>query len=1415
MKKFNKIVSLLLAVIMLLGALSAVMSVNVFAAADDENDDVDIQNAISNKSPEDYTEKIYLNEDAKIASMRLAFRNKGYKIYVDDYSGEVAVVNEKTGEKLFTNPWDVASDKSSNTTTDDSTTGSIKEQILSQIELSFSDITGQNYTYTSFRMASVRNQITVKNIKGGIRVEYTIGREQSKMLAPRYIEASRFEKMIWSKLREVYGSLSKSEQFQIDKLITYYTPVSANYVTKAYIDDFASISDEDEGINAYADGKPAKNESERKKVLDDFPALKNLELMYTISEDISSAELSTLEQIIKTYCPDYSYEELEYDHELTQYEAEDENPPVFKMALEYTIDNQGLSVRLPANGIRFNESLYTLNSLTVLPYMGAGSNWTEGYNFMPDGSGALYEFNEAGTTNSPVSVYNQVYGTDYAYHELSGTYEKPIRYPVFGTVVSSTEYTYTDTNISGDEVITVVDGSLVDRCGVNKANEIYEGLFNTLNPILSSLSKQESIEEKKTGFLAIIEEGDALTKIASYHGGNQNDYNSVKMQFTPRPSDSYNLQESISVSGLGEWTVVSERKYLGSYKMRYIMLSDSENELDSATTMYDASWFGMAVAYRDYLESNDILTPLTEEDIKEDIPLYIESFGSLETVEKILSIPVTRMTALTTFENVEDMYDELYTNGIKNINFKLTGFANGGMYYTVPKNVKFESVVGGKKGFQELLEHAVDMAEYDQDANLGIFPDFDFAYIINESAFDGMSLSKHAAKTIDDRYASKRVYSATQQKYINYYDLIVSPAYFSEFYEKLTAKYLEFDNINGISVGSLGNALNSDFDEDEPYNREDSKKYTIDAFEYLDDNLGGIDIMTSGGNAYTWQYVDHMLDVALDSSRQSRASNAVPFLGVVLHGSIQFAGDPLNMEGDIQYAMLKAIENGASPYFVLSYQNTENLKEDTYLSKYYSIRYDIWKSDLISSYNTLNEVLSDVQDKYIIDHQFTQGERIPDIDEIEADIIDAMEGYIEFEDNYLENLKHEAELALANARKDGYTAEQYALNNILSAIETYEGIESTYESIMKEGGYLDALKNAIQSKNEKRIEIATRNLSNNFIILSGSAYKSMRAVVKAVEDYVTLAETALDTIKDKTDNQYIISEAENRLNTVKDYYGEERLSVANPTSHLFDKKVTLLEEERWVEAGVPTYVYGFAKGVNITTSGGVENREEYDSGKYVYVAGCNERGYDFYEFNTETQEYEVILDINIINAILGTSDKVNLIPGRKAVAGVPVVYSGIAIEMNVYNNGKLMDAEVRYDIENDCFYSEYVGPNNAKYYVYYDVQPSYKSLLEVADLMIESVIAAVEQVSPDMAVSFNEKYQSSLVDTDKNNNDNVQVEETEEDSKYVVENIVIVTYGDKEAYKHVILNYNNFTVKVFFNDYEYTIPGYDFVSIMA
>ncbi len=951
--KTKRIVSLLLAVFTIMSAL-----VLTTGATDAEGEKVYeyTYNTTNTKPTIDYIAGVTIPEeegvngvavntaDKKLAKMDLRLAKDGYLLYVDAYSGEIAVVCEETGESLFSNPYNIGSSNSANT-------ADIREQIMSQLVVYYQDLsTGSNDTYYSYEWCASLGQVDVKNIKNGIRVEYAIGREEARMLVPGAVKKETFEAKILNPLAELFADEGGVDAYKYKKIREWY---------RFYDKDSMDIPED---------------------VMRKYPALKKMAL-YVLDANITGPKKALLEQDIKTYCPEYSYEDLDADHLEAEFESEDKDPPLFKMALEYTLDEYGLQVRLPANGIRFNESLYRLEKIEVLPYMGAGCNYNPGYTFYPDGSGAIFDFETIQKLGMPVTIGSNVYGEDYAYHSITMKHEETIRYPVFGLRETQTF-----------KVAAQAPGAPA--------------------PVITPNSDGEY--EKDRGFVAIVEEGDALMKLEVNHAGKTNVYNTVKMSIFPRPKDTYDVADAITVGGNTTWTVVSSRKYTGSYKVRYIMLTDPDvAAAKGITDYYDCTYVGMAKAYREYLEDKGVLTQLTADDVKSDIPLYIETFGAVETTERVLSVPVKTMAPLTSFENIKTMYADLSAEGITNVNFVLNGYTKKGMSHpAVPYHLKWEKAVGGNKGFEELVAYA-------KEKDFGIYPDVDFVFISGDGLFDGVTLKKHAVKTIDNRYTSKRVYSATKQTFISYYELAISPAYFNRFYQKFTQNYLKYDPI-GISVSTLGTYLNSDFDEDEPYNRGDAKDFTMEAFEYLDNNYGKV--MTSGGNSFSWKYVDYIRDVALDSSRFAQSAASVPFLGMVLHGYVQIAGTPINMEGNTDYAFLKAIENGASLNFILSYQNTDILKEDVVLNQYYSVRYDIWFNDLVAMYTELNAALKDVQTSLIVDHQFIIGERVPDEDELLADSMAALEEAIRIETELREEKTKEEQKKLLEARKGIYKA---------------------------------------------------------------------------------------------------------------------------------------------------------------------------------------------------------------------------------------------------------------------------------------------------------------------------------------------------------------------------------------------------------
>ena len=829
---------------------------------------------------ENYANKNYETNDDKLATMELVYSDFGYDMYYHKETGEVQVVNTKTGRYLSTNPYDVGDSRNKATE---------KEALLSQIIVNYSDA-GEEKSMNSYASAALLNQINMSKIRGGIRVEYTIGRGSTKRVLPMMIEKDRFEQFVLAPLAE------SGEEDMYKRFKSYYLLKDPS--------------------------QPGLTQSEIQTLYNTLPITRQM-AVYVIDPTVANVEreLKMFENFITTYTA-YTYDDVLYDHDLTGYTGSLKNPAVFRMALEYYITEDGLEVRLPARGIRYDAKQYSLTTIDVLPYMGAYLQSEKGYVVLPDGSGTLVRFEDTSSTVA-TTITNRLYGEDYSFYtQKSIANMENWTLPIYGMVESkattTTEYQFLD-----DGTVTPID-------------------VTTYDP---------------QGFLAIVTEGDSLCEVSTASGGVLNKYFATSLSVFPRPKDTYPL-DGISVSGnVAEWTVDIDKKYTGNYRIKYIMLDGEE-----------ANYVNMATLYRKYLENSG---KLVKEEREEDIELYIEAFGAIDATERVLGVPVDTKKALTTFDEAKKIIDELEKDGVKNLSIKYKGWANGGLSTTAPTKAKVEKVLGGKKGLTNLVSYA-------NKKGVKIFPDYDFVYISHFGNFDKFDIKKDTIKTVDDRSAVHRTYDPVYQSFLNDMgNLMISPNRYLDFYDYFKDDFKEF-NTKAISLGTLGSDLNSDHNKENSLNREDSK-------ERVEEFLGevrkdGYDLLVNQGNAYSIPYATDILNVPLDSSNRYVASEAIPFVGMVLHGYKNFAGEAINLAGDYNNSVLKTIENGASLYFLLSYNqdNISILKTSAEYNKYYSIRYNIWYDDMVETYKLVNKVLGPVQNSLIVAHNYID-ERIAEV----------------------------------------------------------------------------------------------------------------------------------------------------------------------------------------------------------------------------------------------------------------------------------------------------------------------------------------------------------------------------------------------------------------------------------------------------
>ena len=706
----------------------------------------------------------------------------------------------------------------------------------------------------------------------------------------------------------------------------------------------------------------------------------------------------------------------------------------FRASLEYVLDDAGLTVTMPAKSLVYDETKYAVDYISVLPYFGSGKAQEGGFIFYPDGSGAIIDFDDYPDKAS--SLNGKVYGQDYAFYSITGKHQQTISLPVFGSVhnvctyymtfprdasgnskrvqISEKEYRLgQDPNTAYRPSYTLVGKKVYMAIPDNEPEEVTSvWMYNETsgeyvlrdldfnpppgNPTYALTNQVKLANEniqanadkpfgvvysiaedvKTTGFLAILEEGASLATLYSQvneSGNYSRPFTSVCARFEPRQSDKYSLADVMSGAEATQFSIMAKGQYHGNYSIRYVSLADENTAIAlGATSYYPTTYAGMANAYRDYLKREGVLTAL--DNLREDLPLYIESFGVIQTIEKRLSIPFTVDVALTSFDNIGEMYDELKGEDISNIKFRLTGFANGGLLTpTYPVKLTWESAAGGKHDFKQLIEKLSA-----EDTGVELFPNFDFLYTTSDK---NIKLKKYGARSVDNRYAWHQMYSAVYQTYTARGGIVISSDMLETAFQRFNKKYAKYD-LSTLSLEAAAQGLSSNFNEENFIDRETALSNMASFLETVR-NSGYDTLLGTGGNAYALRYMDYLLEAPLESSHFSATSYAIPFWGMVMHGSLQYTGKAYNEQANKSESFLRAIESGASLYYLLSYDNTQLLK-DTFKSDYYSVSYEITKQSMIADYKQLNDLIGGLQGYTITDHRGVYAERQKSSNEVAA-----------------------------------------------------------------------------------------------------------------------------------------------------------------------------------------------------------------------------------------------------------------------------------------------------------------------------------------------------------------------------------------------------------------------------------------------
>lgn len=306
---------------------------------------------------------------------------------MDPMTTHFSVEVKETGEIWYSNPVDADSDPIALT---------LDKQLLnSTLILYYSTKNGVDTLFNNYAYSIEKGIYDIETGEDYIKVFYSVGDTEKEYIIPIVIEESRME-----------DYLAQMDTDSKTRVKDYYKKYDINKLGK-------------------------KDDPE--ELLSKYPMLADT-VIYVLRDTAKDNIKTKLEEYFAA--AGYTYEEYEADKEFAG-ESKTSDKPVFNVNIVYRLEGDQLVVDVPLEEIEYKEK-YPLYNLVVLPYFGAGSTTDEGYLMVPEGGGALINFNNGKTAQN--SYYSDLYGWDAAQDRLAKVNETHSAFNAFGIARNNSSF---------------------------------------------------------------------------------------------------------------------------------------------------------------------------------------------------------------------------------------------------------------------------------------------------------------------------------------------------------------------------------------------------------------------------------------------------------------------------------------------------------------------------------------------------------------------------------------------------------------------------------------------------------------------------------------------------------------------------------------------------------------------------------------------------------------------------------------------------------------------------------------------------------------------------------------------------------------------------------------------------------------
>ncbi len=422
-------------------------------------------------------------------------------------------------------------------------------------------------------------------------------------------------------------------------------------------------------------------------------------------------------------------------------------------------------------------------------------------------------------------------------------------------------------------------------------------------------------------YVGVVTKGEYDASISVSPSGYILNYNRTAPEFIYR-------RTALLPRGRGKSVQKIDAAYIpGVRQVRYIPLTGPE-----------ASYVGMARAYRDYLVHEVGVQPAAAVDSR----LNLRLFMAIE--RKGLFFP--DFVPMTTFAQAEEILRGLRQRGVTQFDVTLEGWEQHGYAGEYPHGIGPAGQLGGTSNLDQLTRYARQ-----NDIPVYVLKDY-LAIFKGDRSFSTRSDVLRGSNQLP-------IYDGRRTLLLN---PVTAFQKFAGNDINQTAAYQPA----GLELQRIADTILYDGNRGHALTRE----------QFVQANLGIADdarkrygqVRLQGSNVYALGHADVLTGVPVDSSRFPFSNDSVPFYELVVHGLVSYTGLLGNARSDPRVDFLRAVEYGTLPSFELTYRNSTDLRRTVY-NQLYSAAYTDWVDAVAQEYQDVRLATIATQTQQMTNHE--------------------------------------------------------------------------------------------------------------------------------------------------------------------------------------------------------------------------------------------------------------------------------------------------------------------------------------------------------------------------------------------------------------------------------------------------------------